>query len=143
MLTQIEADTLIAMKKTFVRPVTLSMPPGSDQTHELIGNDDRERFLLDLWRGTLKLSKIKYQTRGRKVIVLVRLDIDGAPHTNPDGTRLNRTHIHIYREGYEDKWAFPVDPGEFGNISDIKRTLEDFCRYCNIQDIPPFQEGLI
>ena len=38
--------------------------PGSDLTLDLIGNGNRERFLLDLWRGTFKLSKIKYQTRG-------------------------------------------------------------------------------
>ena len=143
MLTQTEADALIAMEKEFVRPVTISIPPGADQTHELVGDDKRERFLLDLWRGTLRLSKIKYQTRGRKVIVLVRLDIDGAPHTNPDGTKLNGTHIHLYREGFEDKWAFPIDPGKFGNPSDIQRTLEDFHRYCNIKNPPPFQGVLL
>ncbi len=143
MLTQTEADTLIAMGKTFVNPVTISMPPGADQTHELVGDDKREQFLLDLWRGTLRLSKIKYQTRGRKVIVLVRLDIDGAPHTNPDGTKLNGTHIHLYREGYEDKWAFPVDSGEFSNPSEIQQTLEDFFRYCNVQNTPPFQGELL
>ena len=143
MLTQTEANILIAMEKEFVKPVTISILPGADQTHELVGNDKRERFLLDLWRGTLRLSKVKYQTRGRKIIVLVRLDIDSAPHTNPDGTKINGTHIHLYREGYEDKWAFPVDPAEFGNPSDIQRTLEDFFRYCNIKNPPPFQGGLL
>jgi len=143
MLTQSEADALIAMGKTFMSPVTISVTPGTDQTHELVGDDKRERFLLDLWRGTLRLSKIKYQTRGRKIIVLVRLDIDGAPHTNPDGTKLNGTHIHLYREGYEDKWAFSVDPAEFGDPSDIRQTLEDFYRYCNIKNTPPFQGGVL
>jgi hypothetical protein len=143
MLTQSEADALIAMGKSFVRPVTISIPPGTDQTHELIGDDKRERFLLDLWRGTLRLSKLKYQTRGRKVIVLVRLDIDGGPHTNPDGFKLNGPHIHLYREGYEDKWAYPIDPKEFSNVSDIYRAFEDFCQYCNIRDIPSLQRGLL
>jgi len=143
MLTQTEADALIAMRKTFVCPVTISMNLGTDQTHELIGDDKREQFLLDLWRGTLRLSKIKYQTRGRKVIVLVRLDIDGAPHTNPDGIKINGTHIHLYREGYEDKWAAPVDPEKFRNPSDIQQTLEDFYQYCNVQNTPPFQGGLL
>ncbi len=142
MLTQTEADALISMEKTFLRPVTISLPPGADQTHELIGDDKRERFLLDLWRGTLRLSKVKYQTRGRKIIVLVRLDIDGAPHTNPDGNKLGGTHIHLYREGYEDKWAHPLDPNEFGNQGDIGRTFVDFCRYCNVTNTPVFQVGL-
>ena len=103
MLTQTEADTLIAMRKSFLNPGTISLPRGTDQTHDLIGEDKREGFLLDLWRGTIRLSKFRYQTRGRKVIVLVRLDIDSAPHTNPDGTQIGRSHLHLYREGYEDR----------------------------------------
>ncbi|MBI4669489.1 MAG: hypothetical protein HY747_09975 [Elusimicrobia bacterium] len=119
------------------------MPPGADNTHELIGDDKRERFLLDIWRGMLRLSKLKYQTRGGKVFVLVRLDIDGSPHTNPDGHRVDGTHIHIYRERHEDKWAYPIDPAKFPNSSDIHQTFGDFCRYCNVRSVPPFQEGLI
>jgi hypothetical protein len=142
MLTQIEADALIAMRKTFIHPVTISMPSGSDQTYELIGDDDREQFLLDLWRGTLRLSKVRYQTRGRKIIVLVRVEINGAPHTNPDGTRIDGTHIHIYREGFEDKWAYPLDRNNFRNPQNMRECFEDFCRYCNIE-VPPFQEELL
>jgi len=99
-------------------------------------------FLLDLWRGTIRLSKLRYQTRGRKVIVLVRLDINGSPHTNPDGTRLDGTHLHVYREGYEDRWAYPIDTSIFRDVYNIQQSFEDFCRYCNIE-IPPFQEGLL
>lgn len=73
------------------------------------------------------------------MIVLVRLDINGAPHTNPDGQRLGGTHLHIYREGFEDRWAYPVDPREFRNLSDTWTTVEDFCRFCHIEGLPPFQ----
>lgn len=142
MLTQIEADNLIAMRKTFIDFTTVSLPPGSDQTHELISDDKRERFLLDLWRGTIRLSKIKFQERGRKVIVLVRLDIDGSPHTNPDGAKLNGTHLHIYREGFEAKWAYPIDNNAFRNPDSIQDSFADFCRYCNIT-APSFQDGLL
>ncbi|MFQ5596880.1 MAG: hypothetical protein ACE5GK_02410 [Nitrospiria bacterium] len=116
LLTQAEADKLIAMQKSFIRTSRVSVPSGTDLTYDLISDDKREHFLLDLWRGTLKLSKIKYQTRGRKVVILVRLDIDGAPHTNPDGERIGDSHIHIYREGFEDKWAYPVDPSKFHDL---------------------------
>src|SRR4030042_2135357 len=142
MLTQIEADNLIAMRKTFIDPVTISLPPGSDQTHELTGEDNRERFLLDLWRGTIRLSKVRYQTRGRKVIVLVRLDIDGSPHTNPDGAKLEGTHLHIYKEGFEDKWAYPIDSPFFRDIANIQLSFDDFCRYCNINS-PQFQDSIL
>jgi len=142
MLTQTEADTLIAMRKIFVNPVIVSIPTGSDLTHELIGDDKREPFLLDLWRGTIRLSKLKLQTHGRKVIVLVRLDVDGAPHTNPDGTKLFGTHLHIYRESYEDRWAIPLPLDEFSNPTNIRQSFQDFCRYCNIE-ILPFQDSLV
>lgn len=143
MLTQTEADSLIAMGKTFISRRTISLTPGTDQTHELIGDDKRERFLLDLWRGIIRLSKLKFQTRGRNVIVLVRLDIEGAPHTNPDGTKLNGIHLHIFREGYEDKWAYHIESGNFSDPNNILQTFEDFCRYCNIKNIPAFQWGLL
>jgi len=143
MLTQSEAETLIRMTKYFSLPRTISVPAGTDETYELVGEDKREQFLLDLWRATLRLSKVKYQTRGRKIIVLVRVDIDGSPHTNPDGTTIAGSHIHLYREGYDDKWAYPLDPKDFSNAGGIRRTFEDFCRVCNIVDLPPFQETFV
>jgi hypothetical protein len=48
MLTQTEADVLIAMRKRFEVSRTISMPPGVDESHPLIGEDPRERFLLDV-----------------------------------------------------------------------------------------------
>lgn len=143
MLTQVEADTLIAMQKTFSELVTITLHAGTDQTHELIGADKKERFLLDLSRGTIRLSKVKLQTRGRIAIVLVRLDVDGSPHTNPDGSYIGRTHIHLYREGFDDKWAYPIDPAIFTSLADINETFRSFCGYCNIIGIPSFQEDLL
>src|SRR5271169_2461258 len=107
------------MAKTFADAAAISIPPGADETRELIGADPKEQFLLDIWRGTLRLSKFRYQTRGRHVVVLVRLCIDGAPHTNPDGTRLVGSHLHRYREGYDDRWAQQLDARLFPNTSDV------------------------
>lgn len=143
MLSQSEADALIAMHKQFTSRSPISVQAGIGEIRELIGADLSERFLLDIWRGTIKLSKLRYQTRARHVVVLVRLDIDGAPHTNPDGERLPGTHMHLYREGYEDKWAFSVDPASFIDLGSVQRSLEDFCVYCNIRDLPDFQSDLL
>lgn len=142
MLTQAEADSMIAMTKSFTHATTLSIDPGTDLSLDLTGDDGREKFLLDIWRGTLRMSKIKYQNRGRSVIVLVRLDIDGSPHTNPDGTTVGRSHLHVYREGFEDKWAYNIDIDNFPDIENIESSFLDFCRYCHIENIPPFQGGL-
>lgn len=143
MLTQIDAEALIASIKRFASQKPIRVPPGADQSHELVSDDGREKFLLDVWRSTFRLSKVKYQTRGRKVVVLVRLDIDGAPHTNPDGTQLPGTHLHLYQEGYDAKWAYPLDSADFRSLASIAQTLTDFCKYCNIVDIPQIQEGLL
>ncbi len=99
MLTQTEADQFMQMVKHFVRaPASITIPPGVDETYELASPDDRESFLLDIWRGTLRLTKLRFQNRVRTAIVLVRLDVDGAPHTNPDGQELSGTHLHLFKE---------------------------------------------
>lgn len=140
MLTQAEAEQLIQMVKHFVNaPAVISIPPGADDTYELAGPNDREKFLLDVWRGTLRLTKLRFQDRVRTVVVLVRLDVDGAPHSNPDGQRLAGTHLHIFREGFDDKWAYPVEPTVFTLLSDPGTTFQEFCAFCKIESPPPFQ----
>jgi len=144
MLTQSEADQFIRMVKHFVHPpASISIPPGGDDTYELSSLDDRERFLLDIWRGTLRLTKLKFQNRVRTVVVLVRLDIDGAPHTNPDGERLSGTHLHLFKEGYDDRWAYPVNQTKFTMLSDPGATFQEFCSYCMVESPPPVQGVIV
>jgi len=143
-LTQAEAELLMRMAKRFVRPpATISLPAGIDGSYELASPDGREKFLLDVWRGTLRLSKLRFQNRARKIIVLVRLDVNGAPHTNPDGTTLLGTHLHIFREGYDDRWALAVDPDKFSSVDDPGKTFQEFCAFCNIEGAPPIQEVIL
>ena len=104
--------------------------------------DGREQFLLDMSRGRIDLRKVKMQNRGRKVVVLVRLDLGGAPHRNPDGEEVGTPHIHVYQEGYGDKWAFPVPRDSFRELTDVWTTLADFLRYCNVTQPPHISRGL-
>jgi len=98
MLTQAEAGQFMQMAKPFVRPpATVTIPPGADDTYELADPNDREKFFLDVWRGTLRLAKLKFQNRVRIALVLVRLDVEGAPHTNPDGGQLPGPHLHLFK----------------------------------------------
>jgi len=144
MLTQAEADQFMAMAKHFVRPpAAITIPLGADDTYELADPNDREKFLLDVWRGTIRLSKLKFQNRVRAAIVLVRLDVDGAPHTNPDGQQLPGTHLHLFREGYDDRWAFPIDVSQFTMLSDPGTTFQEFCGFCKIESPPPVQGVIV
>ena len=142
-LTQAEADALIAMEKRRASEERVDFPMGGQSVVlPLQSADRREQFLLDLSRGRIDLLKVKMQNRGRQVIVLVRLDLGGAPHRNPDDTEIGTPHLHVYREGYGDKWAIAVPPDRFRNVADVWTTLEDFMRYCNVTQPPQIERGL-
>ena len=142
-LTQAEADALFAMEKRRADDEHRTFPGlGGSVTAPLTSLDRRESFLLDVSRGRIDRAKLKYQTRSRVVVILARLDIAGPPHRNPDGEELPSPHLHLYRESFGDKWAFPVDANAFSDLSDAWKLLEDFQRYCNITEPPLIQREL-
>lgn len=141
-LTQAEADALIALEKHRIDEQDWDFPMGGESISvPLQSADRREQFVLDMSRGRIDLRKVKMQNRGRQVVVLVRLDLGGPPHRNPDGVEIGTPHIHVYREGYGDKWAFPL-PAAFGAVADLWTTLDDFLRYCNVTRPPLIRRGL-
>ncbi|MEK6301138.1 MAG: hypothetical protein AABO41_10485 [Acidobacteriota bacterium] len=142
-LTQAEADALIAMEKHRVNEDRADFPMGGQSlVLSLQSPDKREHFLLDLSRGRIDLLKVKMQNRARQVVVLVRLDLGGAPHRNPDDEEIPAPHLHVYREGYGDKWAIPVPADRFTATTDLWTTLEEFMRFCNITHPPRIERGL-
>ena len=143
-LTQAEANALIAMEKHRADDQPYDYPGmgGGSICVALTSLDKREDFLLDVSRGRIDLRKGTYQNRSRQIVVLVRLDFGGQPHRNPDDVEVASPHLHIYREGFGDKWAFPVPADRFSNIADLWQTLEDFMRYCNITEAPFIRKGL-
>ncbi len=143
MLTQQRADELMAMPKRCADPLPIGFPlPGESLRLDLHSVDRSESFVLDVNRkGKIKLTKCTYQERYAVVEILLRLDVDGPPHENPDGVEVPSPHLHVYREGYGDKWAEPI-PATFGDTSDLVQTLQDFMQYCNVQHIPTVQRGI-
>jgi len=142
-LTQTEADELIAMpKQPSDQDVVLFPAAGERLVIPLISLDRTEDFLLDVTRSRIDLAKITYQNRGRVVVILMRLDVNGPPHRNPDGVQMPCPHLHIYREGFGDKWAFPLPVGKFMNLDDMTQTLSDFMGECNVTPQPIVQKGL-
>ena len=142
-LTQAEADALIAMPKLRENEDQWPYPGlGGAVSIPLVSPDRRERFILDVSRGQINLLRGKYQNRARQVVILIRLDFGGAPHRNPDGEEIECPHLHIYREGFGDKWAVPAPIESFFNTNDLWQTFEDFMRYCNVMVPPNIQQGL-
>jgi hypothetical protein len=140
-LSQAEADALLSMEKIRADDKQYDFPTIGLLHIPLVSRDHTERFLLDVRRTRIDISKVTYQNRARHIVVLARLDLNGSPHRNPDGAELPCPHLHLYREGYAAKWAFPV-PADFGNPSDLWQTLEDFQRFCNVSDRPKINRGL-
>lgn len=149
-LTQAEADELLLMSKMFLdeAPIEFSLGQPMDYDRPLRSADRREEFLLTIERGRRKRIRLKYQTRARRVIVLARLDLNGRRHKNPPDSPyrpedwIDGTHLHLYREGFEDRIAFTLpdaprwtDP----TVTDAIPALEKFMRYCGIDRWPPIQ----
>ena len=119
MLTQQEADALLRELKE-----------NKYGKLALVGKDSNTDFIVDVnRRGTLRIEKCTFQERVFGNTPLLRLDIDGPEHQNPDGTILSRNHLHIYREGYEVRWAIDI-PEEFVDPNDLITTLINFLEYC-------------
>lgn len=142
-LLQQEADELLALEKARLKDDEVPWPAlGAKASVPLVSLDGREEFMLDVTTSSIKLSKLMLQNRARTTAILVRLEIDGAPHRNPDDVELPCPHIHLYREGFNDRWAYPVPPEHFRNLSDRRKTIEDFMRFCHIVKPPVFKDGL-
>ena len=142
-LTQNEADNLMAMEKRAVDEKDWLFPvPGGRIAIPMASLDKRESFMLDVTRAQLKLTKATYQNRARAAIILMRLDLDGPPHTNPNGVQVPCPHLHIYREGYGDKWAEPAPLTTYTNTVDLLATFETFMKQCNVTHLPKIWKGL-
>lgn len=76
------------------------------------------------------------------MVVLARLDLFGQAHRNPDSTEVSCPHLHVYKEGFGDKWAMAVPTHQFPSIGDPWEALQDFMRYCNIVKAPNIRKGL-
>lgn len=142
-ITQAEADALIALPKIRTSDEPWNYPSlGGLISVPLVSPDKRENFLLDIRKGRIDLSKGSYQNRSRQVIVLVRIDFGGSVHRNPDGAEVSCPHLHLYREGYGDKWAMSLPNDFFPDVMDVMNLLDAFMRYCNIVEPPIIQRGL-
>ena len=166
-MNQSEATLLIGIGKK-VDGGVVEIRPGSSSYH-LIPLDAQykdHRFLLDIRQSSIAINKITSQQRVHTSIVLSRLDIDGARHTNPqydpatipggldmglhnllqryDCHRYERgvAHLHIYIEGFDERWAFP--PEEFGIIhrGGQAEIVRSFCERFNISP-PRIRSSLI
>lgn len=131
-MTQERADQLISMHKHCINTkVSHNFPSEKERLIiPLLSDDKREEFSMSVYRGRIDFGKCNYNILYAPY-PLVRVDLGHNVHTNPDGGKIQCPHIHIYKEGYELKWAYPLPP-LFKNPDDLIITLSNFMDYCNI-----------
>lgn len=141
-LTQNEIEYLLNLEKNYVGAQKFKYPTlGGKLNIQLSSNDKNEDFILDITRSHISLSKNTFQNRARGVIILLRLDLNPAPHRNPDGKVVTGNHLHVYKEGFGDKYAYPL-PEEFIDCKGINDFLDTFMDYCHIINKPIIEEDL-
>ena len=152
-LTQAEADALLHMDKRFrdSSEIVLTRTLPMDFRRELLSLDQRERFFLDVWRSPHIAARLRHQTRARASVILARLDIGGRRHwnppteENPEGGWVGGTHLHVYREGLGDRFAYAEEELHslgFQKPLALVGTFEHFLRFCSVVRIPKIQQGI-
>ena len=111
-LTTEEAKDLIEMLKKYADKKRLDFPsPGNRIQFSVIGDTNQDRFAVNVYRQRINSEGCTFQGRTESDnIVLMRLDVNPTGvHTNPDGEKINGTHLHIYTEDYDERYAIEFD----------------------------------
>jgi len=151
-MTEEEALDFIASEKLILED-KMKFPKKDEaiMLNAITKNNPNEKFIIDINRKRAILSRCTFQQRVYTTFPLVRLDIDTKPHRNPDEKLIAGTHIHIYKDGHNITWAYPlnheflrqINP-EFDTTLFCDTTCHDitflnFCKFCNILKTPMFQ----
>lgn len=156
-ITQHDADYFFEMEKFSEEDKEYQFPySGEKLIIPFTSADKRENFLFDIYRGSIKITKAVYQNRVRKAYILRRLDYDGAPHLNPEvenlpltilekynGIEIPSPHLHLYVEGFGEKWAVPAELFLSLDEKDVYDIMEEFFRYCNVKKMPKITKRLL
>ena len=105
-------------------------------------NRDKFKFYINR-KGKYNLKKCTYMSRYKNTHDLLRIDIEGPAHDNPDGSTVECPHIHIYREGYNLAWAYPLQKIINTDSENLLQVLIDFFEYNKVTNITSYsyQEG--
>jgi len=156
-LTQTDADFFFQMEKFPENEKSFEYPNSGEKLSLLFTSaDKREIFHFDVLRGSIRITKITYQSRARKAHVLRRLDLEGPPHINPDvdilplsflepfnGKEIPCPHLHIYVEGFGERWAIPANDVIDLENKDLYEIMEHFFKYCNVKQLPKITKTLM
>jgi len=137
-VTKESAQELIHVMKEIVEKGIYNLPKQGSQNKILLQSvlSKRDKFDVVVNRvARINPSKytllLNYPEEG-----LLRVDVNGPNHVNPDGAKVPCPHVHMRMKdtGKWDDWAFDL-PAVFGNTEDCAATVRDFLQYCQVNNI--------
>ena len=112
-LTQKEADMLISMlKESIEKNIEIPISKANRTEFDVVEKINKnEEFIINIARKGINSQAMTYQARyPRTGEILLRLDINPSTfHRNPDGEKIEGNHLHVFTEGFGEKYAFPFD----------------------------------
>lgn len=152
MITDEAARKWILEKKKFINDFYQFPEAGGYLSIAGKGEFTKTDFLMDINRNRYVLEKITFQNRVQKTVVLLRLDLDTKPHRNPDSKHISGNHLHIYREGYGDAFAYELYDPEIKKLNpvidlmqligceDQQQRFSLFSRFCSFTNTIHFEK---
>ena len=109
-LTQAEAEALIRMLKRSLIDSINFPGKGEKKNFQVQGDTSKDKFDIQLYRGNIAAHKLNYEAivSVNKVILLELHVGDTLKHLNPDGSWVNGSHWHIYKQDYGRAFAIPA-----------------------------------
>lgn len=111
----------------------------------ILSIDNKCQFILNMHHGGRYSKRIVFNLRYRKSDEMIfRLEIDGKPHVNLDGTITDRDHVHILLVKDDIIYNYGISLSEFRDIiiKNTEGTSEVFEAVCNYNKItiPEYQK---
>ncbi len=142
MINQETADYLLNLEKKFKNTTKIDIwAPWDKWTEEIISKDEKELFLLDYNHKKIEFKNYTINNRYRTTIILFRIDI-GWRHINPDWKILNESHVHLYKEWFWDKWAYPISKFNISKDDDITEVFSKVLDFLHIEKLNAIQPNL-
>lgn len=154
-------DALKTPKDIFKVDIPSICESNQNRTIELISSQIDASLLFDISKYGLQIKRNKSQLRHNKTDVILRLDIY-SKHKNPEfikekspkelGSLMQkysgavfekeRSHLHFFVKGYNDKWAFPISEFGLKGKGELEDVAKEFCEFCNIKEIEFIKRSL-
>ncbi|MBF8969954.1 hypothetical protein [Streptococcus sp. NLN64] len=103
----------------------------------VIIDTEKLQYYLHVFRGKRNPERYSIHLRLKNLQEhIIRLDINPSNrHTNPDGTVIIGSHIHVYSNQYtkKDATAVLLSESDFPNITHIIDAFDSFLSYTNIR----------